>query len=106
MKKLIDRNTMGAEELVVSQEVVKSGNLSDFIGAWHEQKFFGGARVQQFEQDVCELFDIEHAVSVNSWTSGLIAMVAALGPERGHHCLLYTSPSPRDRTRSRMPSSA
>ena len=26
----------------------------------------------------------------------------------GHdcHCLLYTSPSPRDRTRSRMPSSA
>ena len=26
--------------------------------------------------------------------------------ERGTSCLLYTSPSPRDRTRSRMPSSA
>ena len=25
---------------------------------------------------------------------------------RHHRCLLYTSPSPRDRTRSRMPSSA
>ena len=25
---------------------------------------------------------------------------------RGYSCLLYTSPSPRDRTRSRMPSSA
>ena len=25
---------------------------------------------------------------------------------RGNFCLLYTSPSPRDRTRSRMPSSA
>ena len=25
---------------------------------------------------------------------------------RGYNCLLYTSPSPRDRTRSRMPSSA
>ena len=25
---------------------------------------------------------------------------------QGWHCLLYTSPSPRDRTRSRMPSSA
>ena len=24
----------------------------------------------------------------------------------GNYCLLYTSPSPRDRTRSRMPSSA
>ena len=36
-----------------------------------------------------------------------------VGKRRGHHsvpqpstCLLYTSPSPRDRTRSRMPSSA
>ena len=27
-------------------------------------------------------------------------------PQRGPGCLLYTSPSPRDRTRSRMPSSA
>ena len=26
--------------------------------------------------------------------------------DRFGHCLLYTSPSPRDRTRSRMPSSA
>ena len=29
-----------------------------------------------------------------------------LGNYRDHVCLLYTSPSPRDRTRSRMPSSA
>ena len=31
-----------------------------------------------------------------------------LNPEerKSHACLLYTSPSPRDRTRSRMPSSA
>ena len=27
-------------------------------------------------------------------------------PNTVSHCLLYTSPSPRDRTRSRMPSSA
>ena len=27
-------------------------------------------------------------------------------PQQIRHCLLYTSPSPRDRTRSRMPSSA
>ena len=30
----------------------------------------------------------------------------ALAATRIHLCLLYTSPSPRDRTRSRMPSSA
>ena len=29
-----------------------------------------------------------------------------VGRGQGSGCLLYTSPSPRDRTRSRMPSSA
>ena len=29
-----------------------------------------------------------------------------MGHELGHHCLLYTSPSPRDQRGSRMPSSA
>ena len=44
--------------------------------------------------------------------SGLSAL-NAVAPEGGYqverdlsYCLLYTSPSPRDRTRSRMPSSA
>ena len=32
--------------------------------------------------------------------------VLELGCAHGGNCLLYTSPSPRDRTRSRMPSSA
>ena len=37
------------------------------------------------------------------WVSrGALKLIAALD----HFCLLYTSPSPRDRTRSRMPSSA
>ena len=34
------------------------------------------------------------------------AVHAAEGYARSTGCLLYTSPSPRDRTRSRMPSSA
>ena len=32
--------------------------------------------------------------------------VVYLKPDKYQSCLLYTSPSPRDRTRSRMPSSA
>ena len=44
------------------------------------------------------------------WQAGC-AMPAEVGDWRnkldgGWNCLLYTSPSPRDRTRSRMPSSA
>ena len=37
------------------------------------------------------------------------SFLRAIGPEPwavAYPCLLYTSPSPRDRTRSRMPSSA
>ena len=33
-------------------------------------------------------------------------ILTCIGQEQSLHCLLYTSPSPRDRTRSRMPSSA
>ena len=38
--------------------------------------------------------------------SGAAAMICIGAVGRTHVCLLYTSPSPRDRTRSRMPSSA
>ena len=44
--------------------------------------------------------------------SGVHAMIIEIDPETmslailRYACLLYTSPSPRDRTRSRMPSSA
>ena len=37
---------------------------------------------------------------------GCIPSKALLDSSHHYHCLLYTSPSPRDRTRSRMPSSA
>ena len=43
-----------------------------------------------------------------SFAIGLLNFVQLLAVPGGHGegCLLYTSPSPRDRTRSRMPSSA
>ena len=34
------------------------------------------------------------------------AVAVTLGPKGRNVCLLYTSPSPRDRQKSRMPSSA
>ena len=38
--------------------------------------------------------------------AGMIALTSAASAALLLNCLLYTSPSPRDRTRSRMPSSA
>ena len=37
---------------------------------------------------------------------GIRGILEEIGLEQTDPCLLYTSPSPRDRTRSRMPSSA
>ena len=39
-------------------------------------------------------------------TALFLLLLLAVGAVPGSVCLLYTSPSPRDRTRSRMPSSA
>ena len=49
------------------------------------------------------------ALTMGTVTSGPPAVVTVHGVQRVDNatiCLLYTSPSPRDRTRSRMPSSA
>ena len=46
------------------------------------------------------------ALPDNDIGQSAINTLRALGVDTSNICLLYTSPSPRDRTRSRMPSSA
>ena len=69
----------------------------------------------------CIIYDLEDSVSIFEKDSARILVKYALQYNRPdcrvgirinqadspyYDCLLYTSPSPRDRTRSRMPSSA
>jgi perosamine synthetase len=75
-------NTIGREELDAVIEVMRSGVLSAYIGAPGEA-FMGGPRVRVFEAAAAQYFGVEHAVAVNSWTSGLIAAVGAIGLEPG-----------------------
>ena len=56
-----------------------------------------GGRILAHEQKVAEICDAK---------SREMLLVAIQRYAASHTCLLYTSPSPRDRTRSRMPSSA
>jgi perosamine synthetase len=79
--------TIGEEEILAVTKVLKSGNLSQFIGAWCDD-FYGGPHVQQFERDWAEVFGVKHAVSVNSWTSGLTAAVGAIGIEPGDEVIV------------------
>ena len=70
-------NSIGDEEIKAVNKVMKSGELSKFIGAWHDD-FLGGPKVRELELMVQEMFSVKHAISVNSWTSGLIAAVGSL----------------------------
>jgi len=75
-------NPIGKEELAAARQVIQSGVLSQFIGAWHED-FYGGPKVREFEKAAADYFRVKHAVTVNSWTSGLVAAVGAIGIEPG-----------------------
>ena len=55
-----------------------------------------------------QIDDVKEALESFGITGMTVSEASGYGRQRGHSevCLLYTSPSPRDRTRSRMPSSA
>ncbi len=74
--------SMGEEEVQAAADVVRSGVLSAFIGAPGEF-FMGGPHVRAFERQAADYFSVKHAITVNSWTSGLIAAVGAIGIEPG-----------------------
>jgi perosamine synthetase len=74
--------SMGEEEVQAAADVVRSGVLSAFIGAPGEF-FLGGPQVRAFERQAADYFGVKHAITVNSWTSGLIAAVGAIGIEPG-----------------------
>jgi dTDP-4-amino-4,6-dideoxygalactose transaminase len=80
-------NSIGSEEVQAAKEVIESGVLSQFLGVWHED-FYGGPKVREFERACAEYFGVKHAITVNSWTSGLIAAVGAIGIEPGDEIIV------------------
>ena len=80
-------NSIGAEELEAAKKVVESGVLSQYLGVWHED-FYGGPKVREFERASEDYFGVKHAITVNSWTSGLIAAVGAIGIEPGDEVIV------------------
>ena len=80
-------NSIGKEEVDVAKAVVESGVLSKFLGCW-DPDFYGGPKVQEFERTCEKYFGVKHVVTVNSWTSGLIAAVGAIGIEPGDEVIV------------------
>ena len=80
-------NTIGKEEIVAVNNVLESGVLSKFLGCWHPD-FYGGPKIQEFEKACQDYFDVPYVVTVNSWTSGLIAALGAVGIEPGDEVIV------------------
>ena len=80
-------NPIGEEEVKSVNAVMESGILSQFLGSW-DPDFYGGSNVQAFERQCEDYFGVKHAITVNSWTSGLIAAVGAVGIEPGDEVIV------------------
>ena len=80
-------NSIGLEEVEAAKSVIESGILSKYLGRWGPD-FFGGPKVREFEEKCQEYFNVKHAITVNSWTSGLVAAVGALDIEPGDEIIV------------------
>lgn len=79
--------SIGEEEIEAANRVLRSGVLSGFIGA-AGPGFYGGPEVQALEREGAERFGVRHVVAVNSWTSGLVAAVGAIGIAPGDEVIV------------------
>ena len=84
-------------DVIAEGDVV--GHVDAVDRAHHPDRLIAG---DEGARDVAAVADphLQRVEAVHQHLAGLA------GVDRRHACLLYTSPSPRDRTRSRMPSSA
>ena len=80
-------NSLGEEERLAVNQVMEKGVLSQYLGCWHDD-FYGGEQVRAFEEDCKNFFGVKHAITVNSWTSGLIAAVGALNLDPGDEIIV------------------
>lgn len=83
----IDQNTINA-----AIKVLKSGKLSPFVGNWKNDKivgsFYGGKKVQELEKKIVKKFRVKYAITVNSWTSGLVCAIGALDIKPGDEVIV------------------
>ena len=80
-------HSIGESEKRAAMEVLDGKVLSAFLGTWSDN-FYGGPRVREFEKYWADYFEVKHAVSVNSATSGLYSAVGAVGISPGDEVIV------------------
>ena len=81
-------NTIGKEELLNVKNHMKSGILSGFFAKSKKKDSWDIKFVQDFEKKICDYFQVKHAISINSWTSGLQTAVGAIDIQPGDEVIV------------------
>tara|TARA_B100000575_G_C23137284_1_gene660992 strand:+ start:799 stop:2064 length:1266 start_codon:yes stop_codon:yes gene_type:complete len=79
--------SIGLDEIRATVKTLRSGVLSGFV-AGKTKSFYGGRNVQNFEKKICKYFNVKYAITVNSWTSGLITAIGACNFEPGDEIIV------------------
>ena len=82
-------NSFDYKEVRACKKVIESGNLSGFIGN-RKNGLKSGYYVSKFEKQIEKYFKVKYAITVNSWTSGLICALGAIGIEPGDEVIVPT----------------
>lgn len=69
------------------EELILSNSFSGFL-AQPSLEHLGGPAVRKLETEWSQLFKTKYAVTFNSWTSGLVAAIAALGLKKGSEVIV------------------
>lgn len=81
------RRPIGDLEKNAVMEVMESGELSGFFGS-PGPRWLGGEKVRQFERKWADKYGYKHAISVNSWTTGLMTAVGAVNIQPGDEVIV------------------
>ena len=82
-------NPIGKEEKKAACDVINNGLLSGFLAGTSDE-FYGGKYVKKFEKKIKSYFGVKYAITVNSWTSGLVLAVKAIGAKENDEIIIPT----------------
>lgn len=80
-------NTITTDEVEAVSKIVASGLMSGYI-ATSDEGFEGGPAAQSLEKQWATAFSIDHAIAINSATSGLVAAIGAIGISPGDEVIV------------------
>ena len=101
---IVNKRYLIAESFTIPLSIIIINSLISFIALITSRFLFKTLFLNIFNQN--RINASKNVLIYGAGESGILTYGTLTSHSKSNVCLLYTSPSPRDRTRSRMPSSA